>query len=155
MERVQQTFLPLRPFLNKSKANQLLPPATYVLHKNLNVPEISDLAKITTFFLLPHRPPVSFLCQDVTPLATPDHQGDHGQREKNGDEDEDGQHVVRRVHQHLVVDGAVGEKVLVYADDVALYQRVGPIAVHPLRLFLCAQREEVVLTGEGKGEGRD
>lgn len=126
-----------------------------MLHKNLNIPEISDLAKTTTLFPLPHRPPVSFLRQDVTPLATPDHQGNHGQCEENGDKDEDGQHVVRRVHQHLLVDGAVGEKVLVYADDVALYQRVGPVAVHPLGLFLRAQSEEVVLTGEGKGEGRD
>lgn len=42
-----------------------------------------------------------------------------------------------------MLNGAVGEKVLVYADDVALYQRVWPVAVHKLGLCLCAECEEV------------
>lgn len=86
--------------------------------------------------------------QDVAPLATPDHQGDHGQGEENGDEDEDGQRVVGRVHPDHLLHGAVGEKVLVYADDVALYQRVGPVAVDIEGLCFRAEGEEMVLTDE-------
>lgn len=37
---------------------------------------------------------------------------------------------------------------LVYADDVALHQRVGPVAVDDLGLGLCAEGEEVVLADE-------
>lgn len=37
---------------------------------------------------------------------------------------------------------------LVYADDVALHQWVGPVAVDILGLFLCAACEEVVLPDE-------
>lgn len=37
---------------------------------------------------------------------------------------------------------------LVYADNVALYQRVGPVAVDDAGLCLCAEGEEVVLTEE-------
>lgn len=47
---------------------------------------------------------------------------------------------------------------LVYADDVALHQRVGPVAVEDVVcLCLCAEGEEVVLTGGKKGgrEGKD
>ncbi|TNN57594.1 hypothetical protein EYF80_032196 [Liparis tanakae] len=46
------------------------------------------------------------LSQNITPLAAPDHQGDHGQCEENGDEDEDGQRVFGRVHPHHLVHGA-------------------------------------------------
>lgn len=35
---------------------------------------------------------------------------------------------------------------LVYADDVALHLRIGPVAVHNLGLCLRAECEEVVLT---------
>lgn len=106
---------------------------------------------MTTNFLFPLRysSPL-LLCQDVIPLAAPDHEGDHGQREENGDEDEDGQHVIRRVHPDLLIVGAVGEKVLVYLDHVALYQWVGPIAVHVPGLLLCTVSELVVFTGEEK-----
>lgn len=83
--------------------------------------------------------------QDVAPLAAPDHEGDHGQGEENRDEDEDGERVVGRVHKHHLSVGAVGEKVLVDADDVALHQWVGPVAVHEPGLIFCALREEVVL----------
>lgn len=88
------------------------------------------------------------LSQVVTPLTTPDHQGDHGQGEEHGDEDEDGERVVRRVRPQHLLHGAVGEEVLVYADDVALHQGVGPVAVDILGLFLRAEGEDVVLTGE-------
>lgn len=37
---------------------------------------------------------------------------------------------------------------LVYADDVALHQWVGPVAVQDLGLFLRAEGEEVVLSDE-------
>lgn len=37
---------------------------------------------------------------------------------------------------------------LVYADDVALHQRIGPVAADELRLCLRAVGEEVVLTDE-------
>lgn len=37
---------------------------------------------------------------------------------------------------------------LVYADDEALHQGIGPVAVDNVGLRLCAEREEVVLTGE-------
>lgn len=40
------------------------------------------------------------------------------------------------------------KKVLVYVDDVALHQRIGPVAVDDLGLCLCAEGEEVVLTDE-------
>lgn len=88
------------------------------------------------------------LSQDVTPLAAPDHQANHGQGEENGDEDEDGEGVVRGIQPHRLVNGAVGKKVLVYVDDVALHQRIGPVAVDDLGLCLCAEGEEVVLTEE-------
>lgn len=91
-----------------------------------------------------------FSGQDVTPLAAPDHKGDHGQSEENRDEDEDGERLVGGVHVHHLPVGAVGEKVLVYADDVALHQRVGPVAVHHFGLYLCALSEAVVLTGDRK-----
>lgn len=35
-----------------------------------------------------------------------------------------------------------------YADDVALHQRIGPVAVDVLGLWLCAEGEEVVLPEE-------
>lgn len=88
------------------------------------------------------------LSQDIAPLAAPDYQGDHRQREEHGDEDQNGQRVVRRIHPHHFLNSAVGEKVLVYADDVALDQRIGPVAGHSLGLLLCAEREEVVFTEE-------
>lgn len=47
-----------------------------------------------------------------------------------------------------MLNGTVGEKVLVYADDVALYQRVRPVAVHDVGLLLRAECEEVVLLNE-------
>lgn len=37
---------------------------------------------------------------------------------------------------------------LVYADDVALHQGIGPVAVDILGLILCTEGEEVVLTEE-------
>lgn len=37
---------------------------------------------------------------------------------------------------------------LVYADDVALYQWVGPVAADVMGLCLCAEGEDVVLTVE-------
>ncbi len=40
---------------------------------------------------------------------------------------------------------------LVYADDVSLHQRIGPVAVDDVGLCLCAECEEVVLTGENNG----
>lgn len=43
---------------------------------------------------------------------------------------------------------------LVYADDVALHQRIGPVAVDGLGLCLCADGEDVVLTGENNGRKR-
>lgn len=89
-----------------------------------------------------------FSGQEVTPLAAPDHKGDHGQGEEHRDEDEDGERLVGRVHVHHLPVGAVGEKVLVYADDVALHQRVGPVAVHQVGLDLRALSEAVVLTGD-------
>lgn len=88
------------------------------------------------------------LGQDVAPLAAPDHQSNHGQREENGDDDEDGQRVVRRVDPYHLLHGAVGEEVLVYADEVALRQRVGPVAVRDEGLGLSAEGEVVVLPGE-------
>lgn len=88
------------------------------------------------------------LSQDVTPLAAPDHQANHGQGEENGDKDEDGERVIRGIDPHLLLYGAVGKKVLVYADDVALHQRIGPVAVDNVGLGLCAEGEEVVLTDE-------
>lgn len=100
------------------------------------------LSSSVHFFVLLH------LCQDVTPLATPDNQGDHGQCEENRDEDEDGQRVIWWVHPDLLIIGAVGEKVLVYLDHVALDQRVGPVAVHLPGLLLCTVSELVVLTRE-------
>lgn len=96
------------------------------------------------------RPPPASSGQDVAPLAAPDHEGDHGQGEEDRDEDEHGERVVGRVHEHHLLVGAVGEEVLVYADDVALHQRVGPVAVHQAGLGLRAQREEVVLAGDGE-----
>lgn len=90
------------------------------------------------------------LCQNVIPLAAPDNEGDHGQREENRDEDEDGQHVIWWVHPDLLIIGAVGEKVLVYLDHVALYQRVGPVAVHVPGLLLCTVSELVVFPREEK-----
>lgn len=39
---------------------------------------------------------------------------------------------------------------LVYADDVALHQWVGPVAVHEVGLCFCAQSEEVVLAEDRK-----
>lgn len=47
-----------------------------------------------------------------------------------------------------MLQGAVGEKVLVYVDDVALYQRVGPVAADDVGLCLRAEGEAVVLTDE-------
>lgn len=44
---------------------------------------------------------------------------------------------------------------LVYADDVALYQRVGPVAVDIYGLLLRAVGEDVVLTGEKNGWKRE
>lgn len=96
------------------------------------------------------RHPLAFSGQDIAPLAAPDHQGDHGQGEENRDEDEDGECIVGRVHKHHLSVGAVGEKVLVYANDVALHQWVGPVAVHEAGLCFCAQSEEVVLTEDRK-----
>lgn len=43
---------------------------------------------------------------------------------------------------------------LVYADDVALHQRIGPVAVDDVGLCLCAECEEVVLTEETNGRKR-
>lgn len=94
--------------------------------------------------------PLAASGQDVAPLAAPDHEGDHGQGEEHRDEDEDGECVVGRVHKHHLPVGAVREKVLVYADDVALYQWVGPVAVHEAGLGFCAQSEEVVLAEDRK-----
>ena len=37
---------------------------------------------------------------------------------------------------------------LVYADDVALHQRIRPVAVDRVGLILCAEGEEVVFTVE-------
>lgn len=91
---------------------------------------------------------VFLLGQEIAPLAAPDHQSDHGQGEENGNEDERGERVVRRVEPHHLLYGAVGEKVLVYADDVALYQRVGPVAVDDLGPVLGAEGEVVVLSGK-------
>lgn len=106
---------------------------------------------LTTNVLLPLPYPSSLLlCQNVIPLAAPDDEGDHGQREENGDEDEGGQRVIRRVHEDLLIVGAVGEKKLVYLDHVALHQRVGPVAVHLPGLLLRAVSELVVFTGEEK-----
>lgn len=95
-------------------------------------------------------PPPASSGQDVAPLAAPDHEGDHGQGEEDRDEDEDGERVVGRVHEHHLLVGAVGEEVLVDADDVALHQRVGPVAVHQAGLGLRAQGEQVVLAGDGE-----
>lgn len=96
--------------------------------------------------------PLAFSGQDVAPLAAPDHEGDHGQGEENRDEDENGERIVGRVHKHHLSVGAVREKVLVYADDVALHQWIGPVAVHKAGLCLGAQCEEVVLA-EGRKRG--
>lgn len=92
--------------------------------------------------------PTDILSQDVASLAAPHHQRDHGQGEEDRDEDEDGECVIRRVHQDHPLQGAVGEEVLVDPDDVALHQRVGPVAVDALGVGLRAQREKVVLTAE-------
>lgn len=88
------------------------------------------------------------LSQDVAPLAAPDHQPNHSQGEENWDKDEDRERVIRGIDPHPLLYGAVGKKVLVYADDVALHQRIGPVAVDDLGLGLCAEGEEVVLTEE-------
>lgn len=96
------------------------------------------------------HPPL-LLGQDVTPLATPHHHSDHGQREENRDEDEQDERVVGRVLPHNLLYGAVGEEVLVYVDYVSLHQGVGPVAVDDVGLCLCAEGEEVVLAGETKG----
>lgn len=110
-----------------------------------------------SYIFLPHKQeqqvylhPAAFSGQDIAPLAAPDHEGDHGQGEENRDEDEDGERIVGRVHKHHLSVGAVGEKVLVYADDVALHQWVGPVAVKEAGLGLCAQGEEVVLAEDRK-----
>lgn len=50
-----------------------------------------------------------------------------------------------------MVRAAVGEKVLVYADDVALHQRIGPVAADDVGLELCAAGEVVVLAGRRNG----
>lgn len=42
---------------------------------------------------------------------------------------------------------------LVYADDVALYQWIGPVTVDHLGFCLCAQGEQVVLTKERERVG--
>lgn len=102
------------------------------------------------FLLLYSSSSSLLLCQDVIPLATPDNEGDHGQCEENRNEDEDGQRVIWWVHPDLLIIGAVGEKVLVYLDHVALDQRVGPIAVHLPGLLFCAVSELVVFTREEK-----
>lgn len=105
----------------------------------------------TTDSLLPaleSSPPL--LGQNVTPLAAPDNQGDHRQREENRDKDEDGQRVIGWVHPDLLVVGAVGEKVLVYLDHVALDERIGPVAVDLPGLLLRAVSELVVFAGEEK-----
>lgn len=44
---------------------------------------------------------------------------------------------------------------LVYVDDVALHQRVGPVAVDVVGLCLCAEGEVVVLTREEGGKKRE
>lgn len=90
----------------------------------------------------------NILSQDVAALTAPHHQCNHSQGEEDRDEDEDGECVIWRVHQDHPLQGAVGEEVLVDADDVALHQRVGPVAVDAPGVGLCAQREDVVLTVE-------
>ena len=62
--------------------------------------------------------------------------------------------MVWRFRQYPLLRGAVGEKVFVYADDVALHQRIGPVAVDNARLCLCAVCEDVVLTEEEDGKKR-
>lgn len=88
------------------------------------------------------------LGQDVAPLAAPHHQHHHGQREEDGDEDEEGERVVRRVDEHRVIQAAVGEEVLVDADDEALHRWVRPEAADALGVLLCAGGEDVVLSEE-------
>lgn len=104
---------------------------------------------ICPFFSIFHSP--LHLSQNITPLAAPDHQRNHSQCEENGDENKDGQCVIRWVHPHHLRSATVGEKVLVYADDVALHQWIGPVAVHLVGLCLRAECEDVVLTVEKKG----
>lgn len=116
------------------------------------VGQCQNCEKLLLLFLFILFHPPLLLSQDVTPLAAPDHQGNHGKCEENRDEDEDGNRVIRRVHQHHLLVGAVGEKVLVYADDVALHQGIGPVTVHGMRLIFCAKCEYVVLTEEEKRE---
>lgn len=87
------------------------------------------------------------LGQDVAPLAAPHHQHHHGQREEDGHEDEEGERVVRRVDEH-VLQAAVGEEVLVDADDEALHRWVRPEAADALGVLLCAGGEDVVLSEE-------
>lgn len=94
--------------------------------------------------------PPAFSGQDIAPLAAPNHEGDHSQGEENRDEDEDGECIVGGIHKHHLFVGAVREKVLVYADDVALHQWVGPVAVHEVGLCFCAQSEDVVLAEDRK-----
>lgn len=88
------------------------------------------------------------LGQDVAALAAPDHQRHHGQREEDGDEDEEGELVVRRVGEHHLLRCAVGEEVSVDADDEALHLRVRPEAADALGVDLRAGGEDVILSEE-------
>ncbi len=93
------------------------------------------------------RVPHQTLGQNVAPLAAPDHQHHHGQREEDGDEDEEHERVVRRVDEH-VLQAAVGEEVLVDADDEVLHRRVRPEAADALGVHLRAEGEDVILSEE-------